>query len=258
MILINNKHSLGDGKNILDHNSPIPLHYQLTEYIRKELFNGTIVDENGKLPTENELAETFQVSRVTVRSALTTLLNEGLLDRKRGSGTFLKSNNSENWVGELMGFSESFEAAGVQHGAKVLYKGRNNHPEDKIKEQLRTGEVWELRRLRFADGEPIAIEHSYFPIEIGIEISKQKDLNQILTYRFIEQELNIQLHEAKQIVSAVNASRDEARTLNIPIGDALLYTERLSLSTIGEPVEYLQSVYRPDYFQYVVNLKRRR
>ncbi|WP_425427169.1 UTRA domain-containing protein [Bacillus oleivorans] len=79
-------------------------------------------------------------------------------------------------------------------------------------------------------------------------MSKQKDLNQILTYRFIEQELNINLHEAKQIVSAVNASRDEARTLNIPIGDALLYTESLSLSTIGEPVEYLQSVYRSDYF----------
>ncbi|MET3696919.1 hypothetical protein [Bacillus oleivorans] len=51
-----------------------------------------------------------------------------------------------------MGFSESFEAAGVQHGTKVLYKGRNHNPEEKIKAQLKTGEVWELKRLPFADG----------------------------------------------------------------------------------------------------------
>jgi GntR family transcriptional regulator len=203
------------------------------------------------------LAEQFQVSRITVRSALKTLMDEGLLDRKRGSGTFLKSNQSENWIGELMGFSETIEASGVKPGAKVLNAKTIMNPSKKIKEQLGMDEVWGLKRLRFADGKPIAIEHSYFPKDIGMEFAKQEGLSEILIYQFLEKELSINLHEGKQMISAVNADQEEAKLLNIQEGDALLYIERLTISVEGKPIEFLQSVYRPDYFQYVVKLNRR-
>lgn len=241
----------------LNHNSPIPLHHQLTEIIRKELMNGNFVDSNGKLPTEYELAEQFQVSRVTVRTALNTLLNEGLLDRKRGSGTFLKSNLSENWIGQLMGFSESIEAAGVKSGAEVLRAGTVTNVADRVQEELQSSEAWELRRLRFADGEPIAIEHSYFQHEIGLELAKQQDLKRMKTYEFIERKLNIKLHQAKQVMSAVNANREEAELLHVAEGDALLYIERCTVSIQGKPIEFLQSVYRPDDYQYVIHLHRK-
>ncbi|WP_251548915.1 GntR family transcriptional regulator [Neobacillus muris] len=248
---------MNDLKSVLNHNSPIPLHHQLTEFIRKELLIGHLVDPSGKLPTEHELSEQFQVSRITVRSALKTLMDEGLLDRKRGSGTFLKTNQSENWIGELKGFSETIEAMGNKPGARVIKSGETLNPSKKIIEHLRVNEIWELRRLRFADGEPIAIEHSYFPKEIGQEIGKQNGLNDILTYQYLEQELHIKLHEGKQMISAVNATRDEAEMLNISEGEALLYMERLTISIEGSPIEFLQSVYRPDYFQYEVKLNRR-
>jgi GntR family transcriptional regulator len=254
---ISSKSNSNGFRTLLNHNSPIPLHHQLTEFIRKELLHGRLVNQSGKLPTEYELAEQFQVSRITVRSSLNTLMNEGLLDRKRGSGTFLKSNQSENWIGQLMGFSETIEASGVKPGAEVLNKGTIKNPSKKVKEQLMLEEVWELKRLRFADGQPIAIEHSYFPKEIGMEINKQKGLNEILTYQFIEKELNINLHEAKQVVSAVNADPEEAGILKVPEGEALLYIERVTFSIEGKPIEFLQSVYRPDFFQYVVKLNRR-
>ncbi|WP_462410609.1 GntR family transcriptional regulator [Neobacillus sp. Marseille-QA0830] len=248
---------MNDLKSVLNHNSPIPLHHQLTEYIRKELLNGHLVDPSGKLPTEHELAEQFQVSRITIRSALKTLMDEGLLDRKRGSGTFLRSNQSENWIGELMGFSETIESMGNKAGAKVIKSGKILNPPAKIKDHLRVNEAWELKRLRFADGVPIAIEHSYFPENIGIEISKHKGLHDILTYQYLEKELNIKPHEGKQVISAVNANLEEAELLNIPQGEALLYIERLTLSIEGVPIEFLQSVFRPDHFQYVVKLNRR-
>jgi GntR family transcriptional regulator len=256
--IISNKSNSNHFKMLLNHNSPVPLHHQITEYIRKELLNGNLVDQSGKLPTEHELSDQFQVSRITVRSALNTLMNEGLLNRKRGSGTFLKkSNQSENWIGQLMGFSETIEATGVKPGAKVLSKGIIKNPSNKIKEQLKLDEVWELKRLRYADGEPIAIEHSYFPMEIGKEMNKQKGISEILTYQFIEKELKINLHEAKQVISAINASQEIANILNIQEGEALLYNERLSYSIEGKPIEFLQSIYRPDFFQYVVKLNRK-
>jgi GntR family transcriptional regulator len=248
--------TFADFKNMLDHDSPIPLHYQLTEIIRKKALDGDLVDEDGKLPTEMELAEQFDVSRITIRTALKTLMNEGLLSRKRGRGTFLKTNSVENWVGRLMGFSETIKAAGFTPGAKVIHSGLIQILPKNIKEALMTEEAWELKRLRFADGEPIAIEHSFFPKKIGFEIEKHGDLDHLLTYRFIEQNLKIKLHKAKQLISAVNAEEEEMEVLNIQNGEALLYIERLTSSSDEKPIEFLKSVYRPDYFHYLVQLNR--
>ncbi|MCS7461210.1 GntR family transcriptional regulator [Paenibacillus doosanensis] len=240
----------------LDHSIPIPLHYQLSEIIRNELLNGNLVDENGKMITEAEISKRFKVSRITVRSAIKPLVDEGLLWRERGRGTFLKTNKVENWVGQLMGFSETIKAAGFQPGGKVLNKGKVTRLPKKIQENLTIDQGWELKRLRYADDKPIAIEHSFFTPEIGSELEKQGDLDNILTYRFIENELKMNLHEATQIISAVNASKQESEMLDIGEKDALLYIERVTKSLDGKPVEFLQAIYRPDYFHYVILLNR--
>lgn len=241
---------------MLNHNSPIPLHYQLTEVIRKQILQGDMADQQRKLPTEMELAEQFNVSRITVRTALRTLMNEGLLSRERGRGTFLKTNSAENWIGQLMGFSETIRAAGFTPNAEVIQSGAIHDLPKKVKDDLMVDNAWELKRLRFADGEPIAIEHSYFPEEIGNEIEKQNDLDHLLTYHFIEQELNMRLYTATQRISAINAQEEETTALNVDNGDALLYIERLAMTAEEKPVEFLKAVYRPDYFQYDVQLTR--
>lgn len=245
-------------KGNLNHSIPIPLHYQLSEIIRNELLNGNLVDENGKMITEAELSKRYQVSRITVRSAIKPLVDEGLLWRERGKGTFLKTNKVENWVGQLMGFSETIKAAGFQPGGKVLSKGQLTRLPQKIKESLNIDQGWELKRLRYADDIPIAIEHSVFTADIGAELEKQEDLDNILTYRFIEDELKINLHEATQLISAVNASKKESEMLGIAERDALLYMERSTKSLDGKPIEFLQAKYRPDYFHYVILLNRHR
>ncbi|MEN1969883.1 GntR family transcriptional regulator [Lentibacillus sp. N15] len=240
----------------LNHNSPIPLHHQLSEIIRRRMLNGELTDEDGKLPTEMELTKQFNVSRITVRTALKTLLNEGMLLRKRGRGTFLKTNSAENWNGKLMGFSEAIKSAGFNPGAKVVQSGLTNIFPDKVKENFASEELWELKRIRFADGEPIAIEQSFFSKKIGEEFEKHGDLDHLVTYQFIEQRLKIKIHKGKQLISAVNADLEESEVLNINKGQALLYMERLAVSSENEPIEFLKSVYRPDYFQYIVQLNR--
>ncbi|MBD2848060.1 GntR family transcriptional regulator [Paenibacillus sp. IB182496] len=243
-------------ENTLDHNSPIPLHYQLTEILRKTLFHEPGPGLKEKIPTEIELAKQFNVSRVTVRTALKTLVNEGLLSRERGRGTFIKTNKAEQWVGQLMGFSEAIRSTGFTPGGKVLHTAMNTSPPSDVCKQLNTDVAWEMKRLRFADELPIGIEHSFYIPEIGAKLEQAEDLNNITMYLYIEQMLHVALQEASQLITAVNATAEEADMLDIEERDALLHIERLTKATSGQPIILLNAKYRPDYFHYIINLKR--
>ena len=108
--------------------------------------------------------------------------------RARGRGTFLRSNQPENWVGRLMGFSETIRDAGYQAGAKVLQQGMTNRHDAGVRDQLQERAVWQLKRLRLADDMPIAIEHAFYPPDIGLELEK-RDLTSIIMYSVFEDEL---------------------------------------------------------------------
>ena len=241
---------------LLDHNSPIPLHYQLSTIIREEIVDGNLIDENGKMLTEAELTKIFKVSRITVRNALKPLVEEGILWRERGKGTFLKTNKAEQWHGHLMGLSETIESAGFRVNGKILEQGMVHNLPEKAQQSLQRDDAWKLKRIRYADDQPIAIEMAFFIPEIGLELEKQEGLNNLGAYAFIENDLNTSLHEAIQVISAINASETEAGLLHIQKNDALIYTERLTKAIDGRPVEMLEAVFRPDFFQYMINLKR--
>lgn len=239
----------------LDFESGVPLHIQVRNIIRQEALRGELADPEGKMPTETELMERFGVSRVTIRNALQTLVEEGMLIRERGRGTFLKTNRVENWVGQLMGFTETIEAMGFKPGAKILEKGLTSQLSSRVKESLHTNEAWQLKRLRYANDKPIAIEHAFFPVEIGLKLERE-NLISIAMYRFFEEKLGLSLKKANQMISAVNADEDEANQLNVLENKALLYIERTSYSSENKPVEFLKAVYRPDFFQYIIQLTR--
>lgn len=240
----------------LEHDSPIPLHYQLTEVLRSSILNGTLVDDDEKMPSESQLSEHFNVSRITVRNAVKTLVDEGLVWRGRGKGTFIKNNKSENWVGKLMGFSEILVSAGFKPGGKVLYKGFVEKAPKKVFQQLKTRKLWELKRLRYADDHPIAIEHSYFLESIGEQLEQTNDLDHLLIYNFLENNLKTKINNAKQLISAINADKEDAKLLEIKEGNALLSIERVTSSYDGKNIEFLNAVYRPDFYHYYVDLNR--
>jgi len=239
----------------LNSSSPLPLHYQLQEIIRHEALNGELADPSGKMPTENELMARFEVSRITVRQALSKLVDQGLLHRERGKGTFLKTNHAEQWTGQLLGFAETIAASGFTPGGKTLRHGIVGELPAEIRSKLQVRAAWELKRLRYADALPIAIEHSYFPEPIGRRM-EQQELGSVLTYAFLEKELGVSLRSGTQTISARIAGKHEAKLLGIAEGSALLSIERVIFAADQAPVEYLEAVYRPDYFQYTVQLRR--
>src|SRR5215218_6202221 len=128
--------------------SATPLHIQVRETIRRQVRIGELIDKTGRLMTEAELGKHFGVSRITIRNAIKPLVDEGMFERERGRGTFLRTNQPENWVGRLMGFSETIKDAGYQPGAKVLLQGMTNRHDAEVRNQLRERAVWQLKRVR--------------------------------------------------------------------------------------------------------------
>ena len=234
-----------------------PLHQRVREAIRRQVRNGELVDESGRLMTEAELVEHFGVSRITIRNAIQPLVAEGIFSRERGRGTFLRSNEPEHWAGRLLGFSELLKDVGQEPGARIIAQGMTNRMDDAVREALRERAVFELKRLRLADGSPIAIEHAYFPPDIGLELEK-RDLTSIVMYRVFESDLGLEIEEAAQTISATLADKDAAKLLGVKIGSALVSLERLSTASDGRPLEFLRAVYLPEHFRFTVHLTRGR
>jgi GntR family transcriptional regulator len=234
-----------------------PLHIRIREAIRRQVRAGELVDEAGRLLTEAELVKHFGVSRVTIRSAIRPLVDEGMFARERGRGTFLRSNQPENWVGRLMGFSETIRDAGYEPGARVLHQGMTNRHDSTVRRLLQERAVWELKRVRLADETPIAIEHAYYPPDIGLEIEK-RDLTSIVMYRVFESDFGLDIQAATQTISATRSDDFSADLLGVNVGSPLLAMQRLTTSAAGRPLELLRSVYRPDFFQFTIRLTRPR
>jgi GntR family transcriptional regulator len=234
----------------------VPLHIQVRETIRRQVKDGELIDKSGRLMTEAELGRHFGVSRITIRNAISPLVDEGMFARTRGRGTFLRSNQPENWVGKLMGFSETIRDAGYHAGAKILQQGMTNRHDPDVRTQLRERAVYQLRRLRLADDTPIAIEHAFYPPDIGLEIEK-RDLTSIIMYSVFEDELGHPIKEARQTIGASLADAASAKLLGVKAGSPLLSIERLTIGKDERPLELLRAVYLPDYFRLSINLTRR-
>ena len=234
-----------------------PLHVQVREAIRRRVRDGDLVNESGRLMTEAELVKHFGVSRITIRHAIQPLVAEGIFSRERGRGTFLRSNESEHWVGRLLGLSELLKDVGQEPGARIIGQGMTNRMDDAVRDALQERAVFELKRLRLADGSPIAIEHAFYPPDIGLEI-ETRDLTAIVMYRVFEGELGLEIGRAAQTISATLADEDAARLLSVSVGSALISLERLTAASDGRPLEFLRSLYLPEHFRFTVHLTRGR
>lgn len=232
-----------------------PLHIRVREAIRRQVRAGELIDSGGQLMTEAQLVKHFAVSRITIRNAIQPLVAEGIFSRERGRGTFLRSNEPEHWAGRLMGFSELLKDAGQEPGARIVSRGITNRLDDALRAALGERAVFELKRLRLADGAPIAIEHAFYPPDIGLELERH-DLVSIVMYRVFELDLGLDIGEATQTIGATLASESDAALLGVAVGSALISLERLTTASDGRKLEFLRALYLPEYFRFTVHLTR--
>ena len=234
----------------LDASSPIPLHVQLKEVLKKTIQMGEYTE---RIPSEKELIETFAVSRTTVREAVAALVRDGILQKVHGKGTFVTSHTVNEWLGSLRGFTETMEGMGMKPGIRLLRHGVRKNP--KIGKILGASKYYSVERLRFAEEEAVALERTHYPLEIGLKLAKY-DLNMIALYGVLEAD-GIILHSAEQKITAALPTKKDAQLLGIKANTAVLATERITWDPEGKVVEYYYTIFRADKYAFCVKMRRK-
>ena len=235
----------------------IPRHKQISQWLRQQIEEGVFkVDE--KLPSENELCEKFDVSRVTVRKALQTLENEQLIYRSQGLGSFVKDNRSHQSFVQLTDFVEDMKRAGMEASSEVI-----NMVPTTVTEQITSKlkidadkTVIRLDRLRMGDGKPIAFDVTWLPVFYG-QLIEGYDLTDETIYDILERDFDIPVEKGFYRIEADNADDYLAEHLNVNKGQALLLIDRLSLTVGDKPIYYQKRYYRTDRIVYELMVERK-
>ena len=212
--------------------------------------------EGMRLPPERELATQLGVARETLRRSLHELQAEGQLQRRQGAGTFVAG---QTWVKPLLlrSFSEDMRLRGLVPSSEIL-SIRNVRADVKVAQMLKLAPgsaVLEVRRLRLASGEPMALEQACLPLARLSGFDPACLATQSL-YEMLERNHGIQIRSAAQEIGATVVTEEEARQLNVaPFSPALL-VERQVVSLDGSVIEYGKSLYRADRYRFEVNVGR--
>jgi GntR family transcriptional regulator len=229
-----------------------PLYLRLKLLVQDAIAGGEL-KAGDSVPSERDVAELLDVSRVTVRKAFTELVDEGVLVQRRGSGTYVRERTGriELPLSRLTSFTEDMNLRGIKTVADWLDRSTGlPTPEEAIKLSISPSEhVCRFHRLRRADGEPLAIEHAVVPHRFLNDVmAVQNSLYDALGDR------GFHPVRALQRLHATTLSSQEAEWLDQPYGSAALFVERISYLADGRIVEYTRSHYRGDSYDFVAEL----
>ena len=233
----------------LDESSSLPLYQQLQRALRQAIEN-RVLGPDDALPPERDLAEEFHISRITVRKAIDGLVSEGLLVRRQGSGTFVSARVEKNFS-KLTSFSEDMRARGRTPRSVWLKKAAGSvTPEEALALRSSPGTpVYRFHRIRFADDAPMCVEYA----TVLASCLPSLDAADSSLYEALERTGNRPVR-ALQRLRAVLLMAEQAELLQAKEKDAGLLVERLGFLRDGRAVEFTQSYFRGDIYDFVAEL----
>ncbi len=231
---------------------PVPKHEQLRAHLLRECTER--LRPGDALASERRLCEEHGVSRITVREAVGQLVAEGVLVRVRGKGTFVADRRVQTRL-HLASFTQDMRRRGHEPRTSVLGFGAQAPPA-----HVRTGlglrrseSALLVRRLRTADGEPMALEESWYAPRSVPGLTREDAEGSL--YALFAQRYGLVIDSAEQTVTAVAAAPDDAALLGVPAGAPLLLFDRTSCAA-GRAVEVTASWYRADRYSVAMSLHR--
>jgi GntR family transcriptional regulator len=240
---------------VVDKQSPIPIYLQIEEQLKSQLSEGKF-PPGAAIPSERELTETFSVSRMTVRQAITNLVNEGLLYREKGRGTFAAAPKVEQPLSGMTSFTEDMQSRGMVPSNQLLaFEKRQPDKGTAEKLKLEPGDdVFFVERIRYADGIPMAIERTHLPAKLFPGLSG--DALKGSLYAFVEKASQQRIGHAVQRMEAALAKKEDAEMLHVDMPFAVLIIERVSSLSNGVPFEVVHSTYRADRYKFTSEIRR--
>ncbi len=238
--------------NRFDLNGSAPLYARLKNLVQQSIENGEL-KEGDAVPAERDVAEMLSISRVTVRKAFTELVMEGVLVQRRGSGTYVNGpgRRIEQPLSRLTSFTQDMQLRGIKTDADWLSRVSGlSTPDEALKLSISPSEqVSRFRRLRRADGIPLAIENAVIPNKFLPDPEQvEGSLYAALDAR------GLKPVRALQRLHASALSAMDAKLLDLPTGSPALFIERISYLGDGRAVEYTRSCYRGDSYDFLAEL----
>lgn len=244
---------LGGDERSLNRESKIPLYLQMMDDIIKEI-NAEKYAEHEKLPSERELCDQFSVSRITVRQTLQELEREGYIYKVHGKGTFVASKTYNQNLVKMYSFTEEMKKLNKTPTTQVLsfnLIAADDHLAKKMELEA-YDEVFQIVRLRLADGEALMYETSYLPKKVFSHLT-QEDFEQRAMYSIFLEDYQLGVTKAFERFSPTSVRATEANYLKAPVDQPAMLIRRFAYHE-GQLIEYTVSVARGDKFDYTVEL----
>lgn len=214
---------------------------------------------NQRLPFEKDLCIQYDSSKMTIKKAVDILVTEGLIIKRRGSGTFVKDLNSEEIERVIM--ANQFRGTTALYpdkkvSSKILNFSIVQVPEHAAKKLNLSSDnfVYDIRRVRYVNDKPVVIEEMYMPIDL-IPGIKEKNIKESI-YEYLENELHLKIQSAHRTVSVRKATEFEAEKLGLESGDPVAVAEQVGYLDTGNTFEFSTSIHRYDEFSVEIVLTR--
>jgi GntR family transcriptional regulator len=230
----------------LDRSSAIPLYVQLTDLIRDKITNGEWKPDQ-KIPSENELNKIYGISRMTARQVLARLVDEDLLFRVQGKGTFVSHRKISTRSPSYQGIREQLEQQGYATRTELL-GATLVEPDAKIAARLdlRADEsVYLVRRLRYVEDSPISLHESYVPTRLAADLLEHDVVGEQLCH-VLEKNYSLRMTTVTETLETASASKPVATALEVRPGAPLLLLEQRIADGDGVPFELTRITFRGD------------
>ncbi|WP_251946928.1 GntR family transcriptional regulator [Levilactobacillus brevis] len=226
-----------------------PIYIQIHNDIKRAIEAGKWA-VGDRIPSERELSRNFDVSRMTLRQAIQTLVDEGILERQVGSGTYVANQKVQEKMSGVTSFTDLMLTQGKQPTSKTISYHVMN-PSLSEAEKLKLSEddqVLRMERIRYGDDVPICFEVATVPEKLVDGLSKKEVTSSL--YRALEDKKQLSPGKAQQTVSAMSASERIAEYLSIKRGDAILRLRQVTYLQDGTPFEYVRTQYVGERFEF--------
>src|SRR5699024_8921232 len=232
---------------MINRESGTPIYLQIAYNIRKKIVDKDY-KKNDKIPTEDDLAATYGVSRMTARNAVTHLVNEGYVYRVHGKGAFVLNRKLNRNLNKLNNFHQDIEKLGLVPSAKVIeFKERfPNQKEQNVLSIQKTEKVYDVKRIRYVDNEPLGLQNFIVPKKLVPNLPNI-DIENGSFYEYLE-EVGYPLYQADQRMESVYAP-EIAKIIGVSLkNNPFFFFERVSYTKDNIPVELLYSYFHGENY----------
>jgi GntR family transcriptional regulator len=239
---------------LINKHSSTPIKIQAKKELQRMILSREL-QPGDQLPSERTLQTELEISRTTLRVVLDELQREGLIFSHPGKGRYVAATILEQQLNRLTGFSQDMRNRGIEPAARVIHN-QVEASQSEVARQLQIppgSNILRLKRIRFADLKPVAIEETHINITLCPEIVGVDFEKQSLYDFFIAQ--GLRPASACQVMTAEIATKEEARTLKIPYPSGIMRMERTTFLSDGTAIEFVRSAYSGMDFQFILSLK---